>query len=87
MISPVELKALESELGGVLWYLAQVATELGLSLDAIASHNIAKLLDRSHVAGFAAMGTIAKCHPHAAETAGLQETHLQASSIRVCSKL
>lgn len=46
VIGPEELRALEAELGDVLWYLAQVATELGLSLDVIADHNIAKLLDR-----------------------------------------
>jgi NTP pyrophosphatase (non-canonical NTP hydrolase) len=46
VIGPTELQALEAELGDVLWYLAQVATELGLSLDAIAGHNIDKLLDR-----------------------------------------
>jgi NTP pyrophosphatase (non-canonical NTP hydrolase) len=38
--------ALKAELGDVLWYLSQVATELNLSLDEIAEHNIAKLLDR-----------------------------------------
>lgn len=38
--------ALKSELGDVLWYLALVATELDLSLDEIAEHNIEKLLDR-----------------------------------------
>ena len=38
--------ALTAELGDVLWYLAQVATELGLSLDEIAEKNISKLLDR-----------------------------------------
>ena len=46
VIGAEESRALEAELGDVLWYLAQVATELGLSLDAIAEHNIAKLLDR-----------------------------------------
>jgi NTP pyrophosphatase (non-canonical NTP hydrolase) len=46
VIGAADLQALESELGDVLWYLAQVATELGLSLDTIAGHNIAKLRDR-----------------------------------------
>jgi NTP pyrophosphatase (non-canonical NTP hydrolase) len=41
-----DILALQSELGDVLWYLAQLATELGLSLDDIASHNIDKLQDR-----------------------------------------
>lgn len=34
------------ELGDVLWYVAQIATELGLSLDSIASTNLAKLASR-----------------------------------------
>jgi NTP pyrophosphatase (non-canonical NTP hydrolase) len=38
--------ALKAELGDVLWYLAQIATELDLSLDDIAESNIAKLYDR-----------------------------------------
>jgi NTP pyrophosphatase (non-canonical NTP hydrolase) len=38
--------ALKAELGDVLWYIAQVATELGLSLDEIAEYNISKLYDR-----------------------------------------
>ncbi len=46
VISESDLAALQGELGDVLWYLAQVSTELGLSLDEIAEHNIAKLLDR-----------------------------------------
>ena len=46
VISQSDLEALLGELGDVLWYLAQVSTELGLSLDEIAEHNIAKLLDR-----------------------------------------
>ena len=39
--------ALAAELGDVLWYLAQVATEAGLTLDAIAADNLAKLASRS----------------------------------------
>ncbi len=46
VISKEDREALKAELGDVLWYLAQVATELGLSLGEIAEHNIAKLLDR-----------------------------------------
>lgn len=45
-ISAETREALKAELGDVLWYLAQVATELDLSLDEIAEANIAKLLDR-----------------------------------------
>ena len=46
IISEETRDALKAELGDVLWYLAQVATELNLSLDEIAEYNIAKLLDR-----------------------------------------
>jgi NTP pyrophosphatase (non-canonical NTP hydrolase) len=46
VFTEADLVALKAELGDVLWYLAQVATELGLSLDEIAEYNIAKLLDR-----------------------------------------
>jgi NTP pyrophosphatase (non-canonical NTP hydrolase) len=46
IISDETRDALKAELGDVLWYLAQVATELNLSLDEVAEHNIAKLLDR-----------------------------------------
>ncbi len=35
------------ELGDVLWYLAQLATELELDLDAIAEANLAKLSSRA----------------------------------------
>jgi NTP pyrophosphatase (non-canonical NTP hydrolase) len=41
-----EREALKSELGDVLWYLAQVCTELEISLDDVAESNLAKLLDR-----------------------------------------
>jgi NTP pyrophosphatase (non-canonical NTP hydrolase) len=46
IIDEGDILALQSELGDVLWYLAQVSTELGLSLDEIAAHNIVKLQDR-----------------------------------------
>src|SRR5918994_908654 len=45
-ISEETREALKAELGDVLWYIAQIATELELSLDEIAEHNIAKLYDR-----------------------------------------
>jgi NTP pyrophosphatase (non-canonical NTP hydrolase) len=38
--------ALAGELGDVLWYVAQLATEAGLDLDEIAGDNLAKLLSR-----------------------------------------
>jgi NTP pyrophosphatase (non-canonical NTP hydrolase) len=45
-ISEETRDALKAELGDVLWYLSQVATELDLSLDEIAEYNIDKLMDR-----------------------------------------
>jgi NTP pyrophosphatase (non-canonical NTP hydrolase) len=45
-ISEETRQALKAELGDVLWYLAQVATELGLPLDEIAEANLTKLYDR-----------------------------------------
>jgi len=47
-------KELQKELGDVLWYVSQLATELGLSLDEIASLNIEKLysrFDRDKISG------------------------------------
>ncbi len=46
IVSAETREALKAELGDVLWYLSQVCTELGLSLDEVAEHNIAKLTDR-----------------------------------------
>jgi NTP pyrophosphatase (non-canonical NTP hydrolase) len=46
VIGEAERAALEGELGDVLWYLAQVCTELELSLDEVAGHNIEKLYSR-----------------------------------------
>ena len=42
--APVE--ALRDELGDVLWYVALLAADLRLSLDDIATHNLAKLRSR-----------------------------------------
>lgn len=42
-----ELRAeILKELGDVLWYTAQLATEFGVDLDAVAEQNIAKLKSR-----------------------------------------
>jgi NTP pyrophosphatase (non-canonical NTP hydrolase) len=38
--------AIKKELGDVLWYIAQLATELNLTLDEIAQYNIEKLYSR-----------------------------------------
>jgi NTP pyrophosphatase (non-canonical NTP hydrolase) len=45
-IGAAEREALKAELGDVLWYLAQVCTELDLSLDEVAASNLSKLMDR-----------------------------------------
>ena len=37
---------IQKELGDVLWYVAQIATELHLSLDQVANANIEKLYSR-----------------------------------------
>jgi NTP pyrophosphatase (non-canonical NTP hydrolase) len=41
-----DVEAIGAELGDTLWYVAQLATELGLDLDQIATDNIQKLSDR-----------------------------------------
>lgn len=46
VIGEAEKEALKAELGDVLWYIAQVCSELNLSLDEVAQANIEKLLDR-----------------------------------------
>jgi len=38
---------IKKELGDVLWYISQLASELGLSLDSVAEKNIEKLSSRS----------------------------------------
>ena len=45
-VSDERKTAMSKELGDVLWYVAQIATELGLDLNEIAEQNLAKLLSR-----------------------------------------
>ena len=54
IISEADREALKFELGDVLWYMAQIATELNLSLDEVARANIDKLasrLERNQIQG------------------------------------
>jgi NTP pyrophosphatase (non-canonical NTP hydrolase) len=46
VISDEDREALKGELGDVLWYLTQICTDLGLSLEEVAEANIAKLFSR-----------------------------------------
>ena len=45
-IGEEERQALKGELGDVLWYLAQICTELDLTLEEVAAYNLKKLFDR-----------------------------------------
>ncbi len=45
-VSEEKRQELKKELGDVLWYLAQVATEMKLPLEEVATHNIEKLISR-----------------------------------------
>ena len=45
--SPEVIADLQLELGDVLWYVAQLATELGLELEQIAQSNLDKLASRA----------------------------------------
>jgi NTP pyrophosphatase (non-canonical NTP hydrolase) len=46
VLTPERREALAKELGDVLWYVAQVATEAGLDLSDVAGANLEKLLSR-----------------------------------------
>jgi NTP pyrophosphatase (non-canonical NTP hydrolase) len=46
VLSDERRDALARELGDVLWYVAQLATEAGLDLEQIAEDNLEKLLSR-----------------------------------------
>ena len=54
------------ELGDVLWYLAQIASELGLDLDQIAQTNLDKLLSRQQRGVLSGRATTAdvRAEPH-----------------------
>ena len=45
-INPEEVKEISKELGDVLWYVANLAAEVGLDLEAIAAENLEKLKSR-----------------------------------------
>ena len=47
VIDTAERDALGDELGDVLWYVAEVATVLGIDLDRIAERNLEKLKSRA----------------------------------------
>lgn len=46
IISEVQRQEIKKELGDVLWYVSQLATELKLDLDDVAFSNIVKLYSR-----------------------------------------
>jgi len=46
VISDADREAPKHELGDVLWYLAQICTELDITLEDVASTNLTKLYDR-----------------------------------------
>lgn len=45
-VTPQRRAAMAKELGDVLWYVAQLASELGLDLEQVAQENLDKLLSR-----------------------------------------
>jgi NTP pyrophosphatase (non-canonical NTP hydrolase) len=46
IISEMDRQALKAELGDVLWYLTQLCSELNLTLEEVAEHNLQKLFSR-----------------------------------------
>jgi len=54
IVSEQKKEEIKKELGDVLWYISQIATELGLSLSDVAKLNIEKLqsrLERNKISG------------------------------------
>jgi len=45
-VNDEDRRAIEKELGDVLWYLSQLATELNIDLEGVAQRNIEKLESR-----------------------------------------
>lgn len=53
-LTPERAESIAKELGDVMWYIAQVATELGVELDSVAQENLTKLqsrMDRGQLKG------------------------------------
>lgn len=46
VVDQEQRQAISKELGDVLWYMAQLATELDINLDEVAAANLAKLASR-----------------------------------------
>lgn len=46
VMRPERLEVIAEELGDVLWYVAQLATDLGLDLEKLAEQNLSKLASR-----------------------------------------
>lgn len=47
IVSEERKQEIARELGDVLWYVSQIAAELGFSLDAVAAQNLEKLASRA----------------------------------------
>ena len=46
VLNPEKIEEIKYELGDVLWYITQIATELGLDLEDVAQGNLIKLKSR-----------------------------------------